>query len=183
MDAAAVERALAAYFADVRRIFTAALAQVRAATGSRSAYEANSKFEGFEGSFASLKEFHAGAEASLQLGYPNPDTMKGIRLEHTAHPSVERLFVTPNYRLLTCLRVEYWWAVNPSAPPKAVMDLLGRLVKARGGEARLTAAEAELRLVRGASADVDIEGQTVTFRCRPRPLPARCPSKLGRGKS
>jgi hypothetical protein len=188
MDADAVERALAAYFADVRRIFTAALAQVRAATGSKSAYEANSKFDGFEGSFASLQEFHAGAEASLQLGYPNPDTMKGIRLEHTAHPSAERLFVTANYRIATCLLVEYWWAVDPSAPPKAVLDLLGRLMKARCGEddvlqrtAGPADAEAELSLVRGASADVDIEGQTVKFRCRPRPLLRlpRCRSKLG----
>ena len=79
MDDTAVDRALEAYFADVRRIFTAELAKVRAATGSKSAHEANSKFEGFQGSFATLKDFHAGAEATLKLGYPNPDTVKGIR--------------------------------------------------------------------------------------------------------
>jgi hypothetical protein len=187
MDDAAVDRALEAYFADVRRIFKAEVAQVRAATGSKSAAEANSKFEGFQGSFATLEEFHAGAEATLQLGYPNPDTMKGILLEHTAHPSIARLFVTPNYRVGTCLLLEYWWAVDPFAPTKAVLDLLRRLAAARGAEdddaqegagsgtARLAdgsgtarlADEVELSLVRGASADVDIEGQTVTFRCRP----------------
>ena len=132
LDKAAVERLLDAYCADVRRIFGAALAQVRAATGSKSAAEANSKFDGFQGSFATLDDFHAGAEATLQLGYPNPDIGKGIRLEHTEHPSVTRLFVTPNYRLATCLLVEYWWAVDPSAPPQAALDRLARLVAARG---------------------------------------------------
>ena len=187
MDDTAVDRALEAYFADVRRIFTAELAKVRAATGSKSAAEANSKFEGFQGSFATLQEFHQGAEATLQLGYPNPDTIKGIRLEHTAHPSMTRLFVTPNYRVATCLLLEYWWAVKAFAPTKAMLDLLRRLAAARGAEdddaqegagsgtAGLAdgsetaglADEVELSLVRGASADVDIEGQTVTFRCRP----------------
>ena len=56
--AAAVERALVAFSADVRRVFVAALGEVRAGTGSKSAYEANSKFEGFEGSFASLHDFY-----------------------------------------------------------------------------------------------------------------------------
>ena len=178
MDDTAVDRALEAYFADVRRIFKAELAQLRAATGSKSAAEANSKFEGFQGSFATLQEFHAGAEATLHLGYPNPDTIKGIRLEHTAHPSMTRLFVTPNYRVATCLLLEYWWAVKAFAPTKAVLDLLRQLAAARGAEdddAREgggsgtagLADEVELSLVRGASADVDIEGQTVTFRCRP----------------
>ena len=187
LDEAAVERLLVAFCADVRRIFGAALAQVRAATGSKSAAEANSKFDGFQGSFATLDDFHAGAEATLQLGYPNPDTMKGILLEHTAHPSVTRLFVTPNYRLATCLLVEFAWAVDPSAPPQAALDRLARLVAARGAEeeddgarerggsetvVRLAGAEAGLSLVRGSSADVDIEGETVTFRCPPPALHA-----------
>ncbi len=111
MDQAAVDRALLAFFADVRRIVETELAQVRAATGSKSAAEANSKFEGFPGSFATLRDFHTGAVASLKLGYPNPDTMKGIMLEHTQHPSVTRLFVTSNYRIATCLLIEYAWAL------------------------------------------------------------------------
>jgi hypothetical protein len=115
MDEVAVECALRAYFIDVRSIFTDALTRARLATGSKNAVEANSKFDGFEGSFASLKDFHAGAEATLKLGYPNPDTEKGIRLEHTVHPSAERLFVTANYRIATNLVIEYWWAVDPSA--------------------------------------------------------------------
>ena len=105
----AVERMVAAFAADVGRIFRAALKQLRAGKGSKSAYEANSKYDGFEGSFASIEEFHKGAEATLQLGYPNPDTEKGILLEHTENRGVKRLFVTPNYRIATCPIVEYWW--------------------------------------------------------------------------
>jgi hypothetical protein len=176
MDADAVEQVLLAFFTDVRRIFTAALARVRAATGSTSAVEANSKFDGFEGSFASLRDFHAGAEATLQLGYPNPNIECGISLEHTAHPSVTRHFVTPNYRLATCLLIEYWWAVDPSGPPTAARDLLIRLREDRDakddvlGGARRLAGGCELSLVRGESKDVDIDAEThtVTFRC---PLP------------
>ena len=184
MDSEAVERVLLAFFADVRRIFTTELAQVRGATGSKSAHEANSKFEGFEGSFATLEEFHAGAEATLQLGYPNPDIEKGIRLEHTQHPaSMRRLFVTPNYRLATCLLVEYWWAMDPSSPPKEVLDLVAQLGAARGAEEegdgrgareeeggyarRLDGAAGLISLVRGGSEDVDVDPAdgTVTFRC------------------
>ena len=181
MDSEAVERVLLAFFADVRRIFTTELAQVRGATGSKSAHEANSKFEGFEGSFTTLEDFLAGAEATLQLGYPNPDIEKGIRLEHTQHPaSMRRLFVTPNYRLATCLLVEYWWAMDPSAPPKEVLDLLAQLGAARFAEqedgakeeegvyaTRLDGAAGRISLVRGGSEDVDIDAAdgTVTFRC------------------
>jgi hypothetical protein len=120
------EGVLQAFFADVRRIFTDELDRVRTGTGSKSAAEANSKFDGFPGTFASLKDFHAGAEATLKLGYPNPDIEKGIRLEHTntTHPSVTRLFVTPNYRLATCLLTEYAWAVDPAAPGPEALKLL-----------------------------------------------------------
>jgi len=111
------QTALESFFEDTRRKFLKALQDARQATGSRSAAEANSKFDGFEGSFATLEEFHAGAGESLKLGYPNPDTMKGIMLEHTHHPSVTRLFVTPNYRIATSLLLEYAWAMlQPGAP-------------------------------------------------------------------
>jgi hypothetical protein len=111
MPTEAALRALAAFLEDAKLKFLKALREVKEAKGSKSAVEANSKFaDGFEGSFASLRDFHAGAEATLELGYPNPDTMKGILLEHTAHPSARRLFVTPNYRIATCLLIEYAWA-------------------------------------------------------------------------
>ena len=107
------ESALSAFFADVRHIFKAAVKEVREAKGSTSAVEANSKFTDgfFQGSFASIRDFHAGAEETLRLGYPNPDIEKGIRQEHTSHPSDTGLYVTPNYRIATCLLVEYWWAM------------------------------------------------------------------------
>ncbi len=174
MDEKAVERALGAYFADVRRIFAAALAEVRGATGSKTAAEANSKFDGFEGNFANLTQFHAGAEATLDLGYPNPDTMKGILLEHTVHPSVARLFVAPNYRLATALLVEYWWVVCPDAPPKNARDLVSRLRLERDASKAEDAGslagpaipgEVALSLVRGESKEVDIDSWVVTFRC------------------
>ena len=182
MDAAAVERALAAFSADVRRVFVTALGEVRAGTGSKSAYEANSKFEGFQGSFATLAEFHAGAEATLKLGYPNPEAMKGITNEHTAHVSVGRLFVTPNYRIATCLVVEYWWAVDPDAAPSSVFDRLATLRReaAAGGEEQgggwagpAAAGDGVLSLVRGNSdaVDIDVDAHTVTFRPRPDPGP------------
>ena len=176
MDAKSVERALAAFCADAQMIFAAALARARADTGSKSAAEANRKFDGFEGSFASLKDFHAGAEVSLQLGYPNPDTMKGIRLEQTAHESVTRIFVTPNYYLATCLLLVYWWAVDPWAPPSVALDLLLRLRADRGagddsqdfeGAAEtLGGMKGGLSLVRGAVGDVDMdpEAREVMFR-------------------
>ena len=111
MSTEAALRALAAFFEDAKLKFLQALREVKEAKGSKSAVEANSKFaDGFQGSFASLRDFHAGAEATLELGYPNPDIMRGILLEHTAHPSAGRLFVTPNYRIATCLLIEYAWA-------------------------------------------------------------------------
>ena len=131
----AVERIMVAFAADSSRIFTAALKKLRDGKGSKSAYEANSKFNGFEGSFASIEDFHRGAEETLQLGYPNPETEKGILLEHTDKSSMKSLFVTPNYRIATCLLVEYWWAVDPSAPSKEALDMLAKLVKDRGAYA------------------------------------------------
>ena len=140
-DKDAVDRLLEAFFDDTRRKFQAALQEAVVEEGSKSAVEANSKFEGFPGNFASLREFDAGAEVTLQLGYPNPDVGKGIRLEHTEHPSVARLFVTPNYRIATCLLVEYWWAMYEECPEdpavRRVRDrawmLLDRISGERGG--------------------------------------------------
>ena len=114
---------------------------------SKSAHEANSKFEGFEGSFASLREFHAGAEKTLNLGYPNPDIMKGIRLEHTKHSSAKRHFVTPNYRVVTSLHIEYAWAVLNEGTEEldekevrcSALNLVRELVTARGGDSTASA--------------------------------------------
>jgi hypothetical protein len=194
MEEGAKERVLAAFFADVRHVFGVALEEVRKATVSKSAYEANRKFEGFEGSFASLHDFYAGAEATLKLGYPNPLIDKGILLEHTAHGSVTRLFVTPNYRLATCLAVEYSWADDPAKPSKQALDLVSQLTADRGLEdeeqeeeqeevesgwaTRVAAGAFGLSVVRGDSTDVDIDAadHAVTFRCSPA---TPCPNASG----
>ncbi len=127
------QRAVEAFLEDARVKILAALLATKEATGSKSAAEANSKFIGFQGSFASLKDFHAGAEESLQLGYPNPDTMKGILNEHTVHPSAKRLFMTSNYRLVTCLLIEYAWAMFEESPEDPlVKDALDRAIKVIG---------------------------------------------------
>jgi hypothetical protein len=121
MSAKEAKLALAAFFEDAGALFLKTLHELRLATGSKSAVEANGKFQGFEGSFASLKDFHAGAEETLKLGYPNPDIMRGILLEHTAHSSATRLFATTNYCIATSLLIEYWWATFESSPTDAAV--------------------------------------------------------------
>jgi hypothetical protein len=133
--------AVNAFLEDARVKIYTALVAAKTAKGSRSAAEANSKFEGFQGNFASLEDFHAGAEKSLNLGYPNPDTMKGILLEHTAHPSVERLFKTPNYNIVTNLAIEYAFAMYERRPSNLLVNkaldrafkIVRGLAKAREG--------------------------------------------------
>jgi hypothetical protein len=157
------KRAVEAFLEDARvRIYTA-LMEVKTAKGSRSAAEANAKFDGFQGTFATLPEFHAGAEASLNLGYPNPDTMRGILNEHTKHPSVTRLFVTPNYQIASSLLLEFAWAVQDESPEdleavwtgdsfplvseqlERARQLLRKLVEAReGAEAASAKTDSEL---------------------------------------
>ena len=107
MSEAELDLALQAFFSDVRCKFVAEWEKARRPGGFRSAVEANSKFAGFDGTFATLHDFHRGQD----LGYPNPDLLKGIRLEHMAHPSSNRLFVSSNYRLATSLSIEYAWAM------------------------------------------------------------------------
>jgi hypothetical protein len=113
MDDAAIESALDAFCRDARQLFKSSIQVMNEVKGSTSAIEANSKFEGFTGNFATLDDYHQGAEETMKLGYPNPDLDKGILTDHIGHPSVRRIFVTPNYHIATCLLLEYWWAVDP----------------------------------------------------------------------
>ena len=142
------EQTLQAFFDDVRRKFAGALEQAVKATGSRSAFEANSKFEGFVGSFASLEDFDAGAEATLQLGYPNPVVSKGILLEHTEHASVTRIFVTPNYRIATCLLIEYWWAIYEENPEEESVQNVRKKAVERLAQIRADSRRTEVALPR-----------------------------------
>ena len=144
-----VQAAVAAFLEEARVKVLEAVLEAKKAEGSKSAHEANSKFAGgFEGSFATLKEFHAGAEASLNLGYPNPDTMKGMRQELAEHASALELFLTPNYRLVTNLLIEFAWAMfeeHPDDPEvkkllRRAQDLLRVLAAARDGDAAASAA-------------------------------------------
>jgi len=135
------KRAVEAFVEDAKVKILGALVATKQATGSRSAAEANSKFAGgFQGSFATLEEFHKGAAESLQLGYPNPDTGKGIWYEHTQHPSAEKLFKTPNYSIVTSMLIEYAWAIysqKPDEREKEVLDrayqLIRKLIEERDG--------------------------------------------------
>jgi hypothetical protein len=135
------KRAVEAFVEDAKVKILGALVATKQSTGSRSAAEANSKFAGgFQGSFATLEEFHKGAAESLNLGYPNPDTGKGIWYEHTQHPSAEKLFKTPNYSIVTSMLIEYAWAIysqNPDEREKEVLDkayqLIRKLIEERDG--------------------------------------------------
>ena len=169
LDGAAMESALDAFFADLKVTFKRAVLQAQGDRGSTSAMAANSKFEGFQGSFASLKDFHAGAEATLHLGYPNPDIEKGIRTEHTAHMSARRLFVTPNYSIATCLMIEYWWAVFEENPTdKAVVALrddairlIRKLHSDRGGASQASAVDDARIVFPGETGDSFVESMVL----------------------
>ncbi len=108
-----LDAALNAFCEDARAIVVARAKELHNSKTSSSAQEANSKFHGFTGNFADLPDFYDGAEEAMHLAYPNPNTIKGIRDEHTGHPSANKVFVTTNYFIATSLRVEYFWATNP----------------------------------------------------------------------
>jgi hypothetical protein len=121
------KRAVDAFLEDARVRILTALVGTKTAKGSKSAAEANSKFAGgFQGSFATLGEFHKGAAETLNLGYPNPDGMKGICFELTQHPSAMRLFKTPNYSIVTNMLLEYAFAVYNTNPDNRERDVLDR---------------------------------------------------------
>jgi len=87
-----LDDALDAFFVDVKRIVGAKVKELMAENQSKDAIEANSKFSGYEGSFGSIEEFYHGASETLKLAYPNPNFSKGIKEEHTLHPSSKRFF-------------------------------------------------------------------------------------------
>jgi hypothetical protein len=83
---------------------------------------------GFQGSVASLKDCPAVAKATLHLGYPNPDTinLKGIQIEHTKHPSSRLIVSTPIYSIVTCLLIEFVWAMFEEGPKDFVLHAVLR---------------------------------------------------------
>jgi hypothetical protein len=116
--------ALDAFCEDARRIVIASANKLCESLVSSSAQEANNKFHGFTGDFADLPDFYVGAEETIHLAYPNPNTMKGICDEHLAHPSANKVFVTGNYFIATCLRVELYWARDPSSRDPTTQEFL-----------------------------------------------------------
>ena len=108
LDEDSIDRIVGIFSEEVRQRLKAELVRLRA-VDTVAESQSNSKFEGFEGDFASLKEFYDGIEESLDLGSPDPNTLKGMELEHTAHPSTRRTFVTPNYLIATDLLTEWAW--------------------------------------------------------------------------
>jgi hypothetical protein len=131
-----LDTALDAFCHDARKIVIARAKQLHKSMISSSAQEANSKFHGFTGDFADLSEFYDGAEETMHLAYPNPETMKGIAVEHTVHPSAEKVFVTGNYFIATCLRVEYFWAKDPNGQDPATLNFLNDYTKEYAAPAR-----------------------------------------------
>jgi hypothetical protein len=179
MDDAALERIFAAFRADMRRIFREKQDHSRSGKGSKSAVEANSKFQGFTGKFATIEEFHAGAEETLQLGVPNPDLEKGIENDLTRHPSTSRVFVPPNYLIATTMQIEHCFAVNPKDPPEEVKRKLAKM-RAKRVEPRPAAPAADSQgngQGRGTARDGDetaeqpVDVQQVPAALRPREMP------------
>jgi len=138
MKSVELQEALEAFFQDLKNAIGDALEKLKVSKLSISPHQANSKFameqNTYVGMFAGMDDFFCGAEESLRLGYPNPNIMKGILLEHTAHPCAWRFFVTSNYFIATCLFVEYWWAIDPFCPPQAVKQFLKRMGEAHENE-------------------------------------------------
>jgi hypothetical protein len=162
MPLAEARRAVDAFLEDARVRILTALVGTKEAKGSKSAAEVNSKFAGgFQGSFATLDDFHKGAAETLNLGYPNPDTGKGIWYEHTQHPSAEKLFKTTNYSIVSNMLLEYAFAVysQTNDREKKVLDraytLMKGLVEARDGA--VTAKRAEDLFFSGEVGDSFVE--------------------------
>ena len=128
LDDNMIDRAFQAFSIDAARMVKDAVRRLKFSQVSSNAVQANSKFEGFfEGSFANLDDYHRGAEETMNLDYPNPRIEEGILTECTKHPSSRRLFITPNYQIVTCLLIEYWWAKDPSVDDVDLKDMLAHL--------------------------------------------------------
>ena len=128
LDDDMIDQALQAFSIDAARMVKDAVRRLKSSQVSSNAVQANSKFEGFfEGSFANLSDYHKGAEETMNLDYPNPRIEEGILTEFTKHPSSRRLFMTPNYQIVTCLLIEYWWAKDPSVDDVDLKNMLANI--------------------------------------------------------
>ena len=83
--------------------------------GAASASELHQKFQdeagGFELEYAGLKSFFGGLEAVV--GSPNIKVLEGMRHEHCSSDDSREPFVTPNYKMTTTARTEWWFVCSP----------------------------------------------------------------------
>ena len=110
-----LDRGLSAFYMDVQRLVERSWNKLREPVGRRRVYEANSKFQVEQGCLDStVTEFREGPLERTWQGLPNPDLAKGILDELAgSHPTIRKLSVTKNYKIATCLLLEFFWAVNP----------------------------------------------------------------------
>ena len=80
-----------------------------------SALEQNSKFstdtDAIKASFAALEQFYDGPEKLI--GSPNPKAKEGMRREHCERRNADMRHTTPNYKITTSPRIEYYFVVDP----------------------------------------------------------------------
>ena len=85
--------------------------------GAASAGELHAKFveegSGFDLEYAGLKNFFGGLEAVV--GAPNPNVLSGMRREHCNEVDSIEPFITPNYKMQTTTRIEWWFVEDPKA--------------------------------------------------------------------
>ena len=86
--------------------------------GAATATELQSKFAGaIELQYAGLDTFFGGLEGLI--GAPNPKLEEGMAEEHLSGPATESIdtFVTGNYGVETCSKVEWLFVVDAEATP------------------------------------------------------------------
>ena len=86
-----------------------------ATPGAASASELHAKFAGegagFELEYASLDAFFGGLEQVV--GSPNPNVTTAMRREHCNELDSREPFTTPNYKMTTTARIEWWFVEDP----------------------------------------------------------------------
>jgi hypothetical protein len=89
-------------------------------TGAATAGELHQKFvdegAGFDLEYAGLKTFYSGLEAVV--GAPSPQVLTGMQREHCNAEDSVIPFTTPNYRMSTTSRIEWWFVYDPTTGRK-----------------------------------------------------------------
>ena len=83
--------------------------------GAATAGELHQKFvdeaQGFDLEYAGLKSFFGGLEAVV--GAPSPKVLEGMKADHCTSADSIFPFDTPNYKMTTTSRIEWWFVVHP----------------------------------------------------------------------